>query len=157
MHLGLSTCHVVLTGLRLSLVLAVLSGNMWVWISLGVGAGTGYFFLRPCLNSATSGVSEDDDVNGHGRARLKTVRKLGHYSVYKSAQQIGSAQEEKRDDYYKQTTESNNNKTTGSTRTDRRSHYSTQLHRVLKYRHSRKTTPPLHSSRARNPPAQYRT
>lgn len=109
MHLGLSTCHVVLTGLRFSLVLAVLSGNMWLWISLGVGAGTGYFFLRPCLNSATSGVSEDDDVDGHGRAQLKTVRKLGHYSVYKSAQQICSAQEEKRDDYYKQTTENNNN------------------------------------------------
>nr|XP_011421724.2 uncharacterized protein LOC105324360 [Crassostrea gigas] len=113
-HLGLSTCHVVLTGLRISLVLAVLSGNMWVWISLGVGAGTGYFFLRPCLNSATSGVSEDDDVNGHGRARLKTVRKLGHYSVYKSAQQICRAQEEKRDDYYNLTTENNNNNNTNN-------------------------------------------
>uniref|UniRef100_A0A8W8M8M7 Uncharacterized protein n=1 Tax=Magallana gigas TaxID=29159 RepID=A0A8W8M8M7_MAGGI len=60
-HLGLSTCHVVLTGLRISLVLPVLSGNMWVWISLGVGAGTGYFFLRPCLNSATSGEGKRDD------------------------------------------------------------------------------------------------
>nr|XP_034309518.1 uncharacterized protein LOC117683783 [Crassostrea gigas] len=157
MHLGLSKCHVVLKVLRLSVVLAVLSGKMWVWISLGVGAGTGFFFLRPCLNSATSGVSEDDDINGHGRVRLKTVRKLGHYRVHKLAQQICRAHEDERDDYYKQTRENNNNNTNNRFDTDRQTqpllHTAPQSAEVPTLM---KSTLPLLFSRARNPPAQYR-
>ena len=108
-HLGLTACYVILTGLRCSLVLAVLSGNFWVWISLGVGVGSGYLLIRPCFISATSEVSGEEDINGQGRVRLKTVRKTGHYSIPKTARHSQSVPESTQIEYYIQTTENNNN------------------------------------------------
>ena len=108
-HLGLTACYVILTGLRCSLVLAVLSGNFWVWISLGVGVGSGYLLIRPCFISATSEVSDEEDINGQGRVRLKTVRKTGHYSIPKTGRHSQSVPESTQIEYYIQTTENNNN------------------------------------------------
>jgi hypothetical protein len=98
----LSIVYVILTFLRFSLVLAVLSGNLWVWLSLGLGAGTGYFFLRPCVVCTTPTTSGDCE----GCIRLKKAR--GHYTVQKATLRSKDIQQGQ-GRYFKKSSEYNNN------------------------------------------------